>query len=55
MLLDVCLVYPLKRLHEHIVHCGAEVAKEGHEEEGEVEHAVLDEVETMEDLIIPVS
>lgn len=53
MLLHVCAVNPREGGHEHLVHGGGEVAYETHQEEGNLQDGVLDELHAVDDITLP--
>lgn len=53
VLLVVGLVDPFQGVHEHVVQRGGDVAHEAHEEEGDLQHRVGDEVQAPDQLIVP--
>ena len=53
MLLDVAYVDPFQRVHEHLVKGWSNIAHQGHEKEGHLEHVLLNEVESPENGVIP--
>lgn len=46
-------VDPAEGVHEHVVQGGGYVAHQGHEEEGDLEDVVLDEVQAADEVVIP--
>ena len=53
VLLVVGLVDPFEGIHEHVIEGGRDVAHEAHEEEGDLQHRVGDEVQAPDQLIVP--
>ena len=53
VLLVVCLVDPSERVHEHVVQSGRYVAHERHEEEGNLQDGVFDEVDAVNYIGVP--
>jgi hypothetical protein len=55
VLLNVRLVDPVERVHEHLVQGWRNVSHERHQEEGHLENRVLEEVEAIHYSVVPVS
>lgn len=55
VLLNIGLVDPAKRIHEHLVESWRDVSHKRHEEEGYLKNRVFKEVETIGHSIIPLS
>jgi len=53
VLLHVRLVDPLQAVHEHVIHRRAQVPHQTHEEEGDLQDGMLDEVDAIDDLFVP--
>lgn len=53
VLLVVGLVDPFQGVHEHVIERGRDVAHQAHEEEGDLQHRVCDEVQAPDQLIVP--
>ena len=53
VLLVVGLVDPFQGIHEHVIERGRDVTHQAHEEEGDLEHRVGDEVQAPDQLIVP--
>lgn len=53
VLLQIGVVDPAEGVHEHVVESGSDVAHQGHEEKGDLEDVVLDEIETVDEAVIP--